>query len=141
MALTRAQQARLVSSLQLAQKILVLAALVQMSMFLPESIAPADKTFGFALVVSAVLGIVGFLIPYRQLDLGREAREDAPSFVGPNLRGIVLLTFLGAFLVPLVNLVIFAWAFFKCSAARKKLAAERQFEDTLESRRARLRSG
>jgi len=54
---------------------------------------------------SAALGIIGFLIPYRQLDLGREAAEDAPQF-----------------------------------GAMKKPAAERQFEDKLDARRARLRS-
>ena len=139
MSLTKPQRARLVSALTLSRRVLLAAILVQALIFLPASLVSPDKLFGFVLISSALLGSFGFVLAYRKLDLTGEA--DALRFFGPNLRGITLLMFMGTFLVPFLNALIFAWAWLKAGAAIQALAADGAFQSELDARRARLRGG
>jgi len=105
--------------LVLAKRLLAAAALVQLMLFIPDHIIPAQRSFNFVLLASAVLGIIGFLIAYNRLNLKEEALNESSTFdlFGSRLKGAGILMFCLTFFVPLLNLVIIIWTYFRVPSA------------------------
>lgn len=133
------------NSLIWAKRFLLIAALVQLPVLLPIllQIYLSQRFWVFTDVVSAVFGIIGFLITNHQLDLRREALESSPTghLIGPRLKAGLILFFVGAFLVPLLNLVIIIWAYARANSAIQAL--DRLHQDAIAKReqRAKLTGG
>jgi hypothetical protein len=129
------------ATLALAKHFLLGAALVHLLLFLPKDILPGQKIFNIVLFVSAFLGICGFVIAYKQLKLKEEALENSSilPFVGGQLRATGALMFCMTFFIPILNLVIIIWTYFKIRSAIKYLESERQHQLQRDARRAKFR--
>ena len=133
------------SSLLWAKKFLAVAGLVQLPFLLSIlfHVRLPGALFGPMVVVSAVCGILGFVITNRELDLRGEALESSPTgpLIGPNLKAGMALFFYGAFLLPLLNLVIIVWTYSRASSAVRALRALHEDALAKQERRARLSGG
>ena len=133
------------SSLLWAKKFLAVAGLVQLPFLLPIlfHVRLPGVLFGPMAVVSAVCGILGFVITNRELDLRGEALESSPTgpLIGPNLKAGMALFFYGAFLLPLLNLVIIFWTYSRASSAVRALRSLHEDALAKQERRARLSGG
>ena len=142
---TRTQLDDATTGLLWAKRFLAIAGLVQLPFLLPIllQIRLGSGLFGFTVVVSAVFGILGFVITNRELDLRGEALEGSPTghLIGPNLKAGMTLFFYCAFLVPLLNLVIIIWAYARASSAVRALHSQHKDALAKQAQRARLASG
>jgi hypothetical protein len=142
--MTPRQHKTLASRLALASHLLAGAAVVQLGLFLPRLVPGAgNKIFLAVTVVSAVLAIAGFMAAYKPLGTG-QGMSDANAMLSPlgwKTHLSVVLMFCGAFLVPVLNLVIILWTWFRVRGAIGNLALARQEYLQAEARRIRMRSG
>lgn len=121
------------NKLALASKLLIGAALVHLLLFVPKSVADARLVFEVVWFLSTTLCILGFLLANSQLGLtsgtadllqprmviGRRAERQA--------RWSLVLMFYFAFLVPVLNLLIAAFTYFRIHsavAAHRRQAAD-----------------
>lgn len=108
-----------------AKRFLLVASLVQLPFFLPLmfSIPLSNRLFFFVLFISAIFGILGFMIVSRQLELNDEALRNSPTqgLIGPVLSSGMVLFFWGAFFVPLLNLIAIVWAYGRARSAIRLL--------------------
>jgi hypothetical protein len=139
--MTRSPSTQWLSTLALARHALLGAALVHLLLFVPNGIVPAQKMYNIVLFVSALLGICGFIIAYKQLRLKEEALEDSSllPYLGPRLQAGAIMMFCMSFFIPVLNLVIIAWTYFKIRSAIRYLETERQHQLEREARRAKFR--
>jgi hypothetical protein len=129
------------STLALARHFLLGAALVHLLLFLPKGLFPVEKTYNIVLFVSAFLGICGFVIAYKQLKLKEEALENSNiwPYLGSRLKAGAIMMFCMTFFIPIINLVIIAWTYFKIRSSIKYLETERQHQLERDARRAKFR--
>jgi hypothetical protein len=132
---------RLKRNLNVAQAVLLLAMLTQ-SPYLVRLAMPTlplfnAKFMGLMWFASAVLGIAGFLMVYRQLDLARDDSqfEGIGRFIGARLQASLKLFFLLAFLMPIMNLPATIWAWFQAQGAVG--AINRRFAEQKQQRERR----
>lgn len=111
-------------------------------MFLPFATFRTQAAFNFLWPASSLIGILGFVIAYRalrRLDDGISGGESAIwGLFGTRLRASIVFTFVCAFFMPLVNLVIFLWMFFKMKGAVNRVEEHRKREQELRARRNRV---
>lgn len=110
---------------------------------MPTTWLPADRSLLLVCVASAVLGITGFRVAYRALDLGDEM-DDARAMLGRagwRVSGSVQMLFCLAFLVPLLNLVILAWTAWRIRGGRAALARLEKDANHMDARRRRVMGG
>lgn len=133
-----------INSLQIAKKILLCGAFVQILFFLPRLFPGiGQRLFVSITVFSAILGGIGFIIVYRQLELKREALEESSTrhFIGQTAMGTTVMFFIAAFFLPFINLIIFCWTYVRANSAIRDLEAIRSEELRKEKIRDKLRSG
>ncbi|WP_133499861.1 hypothetical protein [Cognatilysobacter terrigena] len=140
---TRIAISRVRARLSFATKLLGVAALVQLALFLPRGWLPDNRLFALVCIASAVFGIAGFRVAYRALDLDEEM-DDARSSLrrfGWRVSGSVQMMFCLAFLVPLLNLVILLWTWLRIRAGRAALDGIERSTQEMDARRRRVMGG
>ncbi len=136
----RAEMQRIKSWLGIARKILVAAMLVEIVPILVNPGHTSQTTFNYVLISSAILGIVGFSIVYKQLDLADDALANSPTreLMGPNLKGGLVLMFCLTFFVPIMNLIIIIWAYLKARSAMRLVDQYEADRAALNQRKVKL---
>lgn len=137
-----AQHRRIASAMALARYLLIAAALCELLLFLPFPVFRTPDAFRLLWPLSSVVGIAGFVVAYRtlsSLDAGIGGDGGAMwGLVGWRVRSSVTLMFLCSFFLPLVNIVIFLWAFLKMRGAEQRMVEEAKRQRELAARRNRV---
>ena len=137
-----AQHKRIASTMALARYLLIAATLTELARFLPFPAFKTPDAFRLLWLLSSVIGIVGFVVAYRTLSaLDADIGGDGGAMwglVGWRGRGSVVMMFLCSFFLPLINVVIFLWAFFKMRGAEQRMVEGLQRDRELAARRNRV---